>query len=131
MLRGTARRLSALAIDPRLFEPSAAPASILALNAQIEANAAGTPPLHTGSAQAARAARAKQFEHEFRRIDTKCPGLNGAPDVPLSVFVPADRPPRASYLHMHGGGWKGIANQASASLPNCIAPCMQLTSAHV
>ncbi len=76
------------------------PEAIAALNAKIEAEAAGTPLLSSSTPQALRAKRAESFTHEPRRVDESADG------VPVSVFVPAHgATPRAAYLHFHGGGF--------------------------
>ena len=57
------------------------------------------------TAQAARAARASSFVHEPRRQDISIPADDET--VGLSIFRPpvAAPPPRAAYLHIHGGGF--------------------------
>lgn len=94
-------------VPPGAFRCTAIPATIVALNAKLEADAKGTPYMRDGTAQEARLARSKLFKHEPRREDLTIPALRGPsdPKVGLSIFRPASGSPRAAYLHIHGGSF--------------------------
>lgn len=78
------------------------PPEIAAINARVEAAAAGTPRLdEVDDAERARAGRAATFSHEPRR---RREAIGGGVDV--AIFSPLEkRRARGVYLHFHGGGW--------------------------
>jgi len=83
------------------------PADVVAINAEVEAATAGTPPLDVlDDAVAARTARAAIYEHEPRRADKAIPGLEPGSLVELAIFSPPEETEVAGmYVHFHGGGW--------------------------
>lgn len=91
------------------------------LNEMVEQLLAAAPSVHTVPAAETRQARA-EGRGTFGAIvvvdegeDRTIPGLDGAPDVPVRVFVPPTV--KGAYLHIHGGGWVlGGANQQDPTL---------------
>ena len=95
--------------EPALFHETAIDPETASLNAQIIELLTGQPEWWIVGAQAARAARrrgegpfpAPVFSDRARTVTIT--GKDGK-EIPLRVIAPV-HPPRAIYLHLHGGGW--------------------------
>lgn len=70
-----------------------------------------------------------QAQQRVRCEERRTPGLNGAPDVRMLVYTPAESAsaPRPAVLHMHGGGYvlgnpelNDASNRSLASELNCV-----------
>jgi acetyl esterase/lipase len=101
-------------LDSRLFEPEAIDAETAKLNARIEKEMDGYPPIYTLEPRLIRAAResGQSIWGPVKRLpeaEDRCiPGPGG--QLRLRIFVPKN--PQGVYLHFHGGGFMlGSADQ--------------------
>ena len=97
-----------MTLDPQLFSPEAIDAETRSANEMLEKLLAQTPPIHTQTPQAIRAARESgqgAFGPLVRLPTAETRVIRGpAGELPVRVIRPKSGPVRGVYFHIHGGG---------------------------
>jgi acetyl esterase/lipase len=97
-----------MTLDPRLFSPEAIDPETRQANEMLEKLLAQTPPLHTQTPAAIRAARESgqgTFGPIVKLPHAQTRTVRGpAGDLPLRVIRPKSGAARGVYFHIHGGG---------------------------
>ena len=114
-----------MTLDPRLFSPEAIDPETRQANEMLEKLLAQTPPLHTQTPAAIRAARESgqgTFGPIVKLPHAQTRTVRGpAGDLPLRVIRPKSGAARGVYFHIHGGGHVLGSHDAQDTMLDAIA----------
>lgn len=114
-----------MTLDPKLFAPEAIDRETQQANEMLEKLLAQTPPLHTQTPAAIRAARESgqgTFGPIVRLPHARTRTIRGpAGEIPLRVIEPKLGEVRGVYLHIHGGGHALGSHDAQDTMLDQIA----------